>query len=118
VWEQVDATLDEGFNEPVSIADAPEFSLVREDLILRGGIEATIKKIEAATAVLDEAALASALAASDHWKMDEHPQESVRAAQAVAKALHARVVACIAGLTNALSTMNEQELAAAQDEAV
>jgi hypothetical protein len=117
VWQSVDAALDEGFNDPISVGETAEFTLIREDLILRGGIEATLKKIEAATVVLDEAALASALAAADHWKMDEHPQESIRTARADALALHARVVACIAGLTQALATMGEVELEAAAAEA-
>jgi len=58
--------------------DNAEFTLLREDLILRGGVDATLEKLAAATEALDAAALAAGLKSADHWKMSAHPDEKVR----------------------------------------
>ena len=117
VWRTVDATLDEGFRDPVLMAETPEFTLVREDLILRGGVDATLEKLDAASAVLDAAALGSALTASQRWNMSTHPDASVRDRTATADALHVRLVACIDGLAAATASLEVAQLEAALAEA-
>ena len=117
VWRIVDATLDEGFRDPVLMAETPEFTLVREDLILRGGVDATLEKLDAASAVLDAAALGSALTASQRWNMSTHPEASVRERTAAAEALHVRLVACIDGLAAATASLEVAQLEAALAEA-
>jgi hypothetical protein len=113
VWKQATQVLEEGLQEPLSVSESPEFALFREDLVLRAGVEATFILIETANVTLEIEAFDSAIASAEQWKMEAHPKESVRAAQADVIALRARVVACTASLRSAMDSLSESELVAA-----
>ena len=81
-------------------------------------MEATLEKLSIASLALDEPALVAALAtATKQFRMDEHPDEAVRAAVSAAAALAAAVQAAAAGLAASAASLALDALDAALAEA-
>jgi len=119
LWKAVEALLAAASDPPrgPAAASSEEVALVRLDLEQRGGVEATLEKLFAASEVLDESLLAAALALAARFKMAAHPDPSVVAAVASAAAAASEVARVKALLGAALVSLEDADFSAALDAA-